>query len=71
MTNPLAYVIPLVTIVGLIVLIALHDLTAADGLPLIGVLAGAHAGVAIATASNGGSQVSQVTPPVNPADPAA
>lgn len=44
--------IPLVTIVGLIVLMALHVLTPADGLPLVGVLAGVHGGATIANNSS-------------------
>lgn len=43
-TSNQTFVVTLVTIVGLIVLIALHDIAVADGLPIIAVLAGVHLG---------------------------
>lgn len=45
--------IPLVTIVGLIVLIAMRDLEPATGIGLIGGLAGLHSGVTAARIGNG------------------
>lgn len=42
-------VVPLVTIIGLLVLLALHDIEPSAGLALIAALAGVHGGAAVAT----------------------
>lgn len=39
--------LPLVALIGLIVLVALHDITADVAVPLIGTIAGVHAGAAL------------------------
>lgn len=39
--------LPLVALVGLIVLVAMNDVTAAVAVPLIGTIAGVHAGAAL------------------------
>lgn len=51
-TYAVTLIVPLVTIVGLIVLIALHDIQPAAGLGLIGGLAGLHGGVAVSNVFN-------------------
>lgn len=53
MTSNQTLVVTLVTIVGLVVLIALHDLSADVGVPIIATLAGAHIGGAFAIALPG------------------
>ena len=53
-SNVVQYVaasVTLVTVVGLIVLLALGKISAADGLPLIGVLAGVHGGATLTNAA--------------------
>lgn len=42
-----AYLVPLITIIGLIVLMALKDIDSATALPIITLLAGVHAGTAL------------------------
>jgi hypothetical protein len=47
----LALIVPAVTIVGVIVLLALKSIDQAAGLALIGAIAGVHGGAAVANAS--------------------
>jgi hypothetical protein len=46
------YFLSLIALVGLIVLTALHDVTATTSIPLIAVIAGVHTGAAANAASN-------------------
>lgn len=47
----MSWLVPLVTIIGTIVLLALHDIDQAAGVGLIAGLAGLHGGASVATAS--------------------
>lgn len=67
MNSYVASAVSAVTIVGLIVLIALGKLQAADGLPLIAALAGTHLGAAVSsspqvTGVTGNTTAPTVTP---------
>lgn len=52
--------VTLTAIIGIVVLIALHDLSAVAGLPLIGALAGVHLGANVIPTSTAATPV--VTP---------
>lgn len=58
--------VPIVTIAGLVVLIALGDVTSAVGVPIIAGLAGVHGGAQIVT-----NATATPTPPAAPIAPPA
>ena len=61
-TSNQTFIVTTVAIVGLIVLIALNKISASDGLPMIGILAGVHLGANVLPVATPPANTTQVTP---------